>query len=81
MTRKDVFGWIGTTLTLPGVAMQALMPASFIPWSYPVFFVAASAWLSNAWMERNRPHMVLQFVLVALNSIATWRYLIPEIFV
>ena len=77
MTLKELLGWVGTSLTLTGVAMQALLPASFIPWTYPVFFIAASAWLSNAWHERNRPHMALQSVLIVLNAIATWRYLIP----
>lgn len=72
---KDKLGWVGTSLTLTGVAMQALLPATVIPWTYPVFIVAASAWFINARMERNRPHMVLQSVLLVLNAVATYRHL------
>ena len=71
----DKVGWLGTSLTLTGVAMQALLPMTLV-WSYPVFMVAACLWLVNAAMERNRPHILLQSVLLALNAIATVRYLI-----
>lgn len=79
MKLKDAIGWAGTALTLTGVSMQAASPA-LIPWSYAVFLVSASVWFSNARIERNRPHMTVQTVLLALNAIAAWRYLIPEVF-
>lgn len=72
--KASLVGWLGTSLTLTGVSMQALLP-ELLRWSYPVFLIAASLWLTNALMTRNRPHVALQSVLFVLNTIATYRNL------
>lgn len=79
MKLKEKLGWTGTTLSFTGVALQALLPTAFIPWTYPIFVVSASAWLANARMEHNRPNVTLQLALIGLNLIAAWRHLIQGI--
>jgi hypothetical protein len=57
------------TLTLSGVAMQALLPAT-LRYSYIVFLAGSLVWVVNGLSTRNRALVLTHTVLIVLNSIA-----------
>lgn len=62
-------------LSLVGVAIQSLFP-SYLRYSFVVFLVSSVLWMVDGLTHRNRPLVCLQLVLLLLNLISIYRYLI-----